>query len=37
MLSSEALVIACIDELTGFRAGVPLADDLTIMSIRRSA
>ena len=36
-LSAPALVAACIDGLEGFRAGVPVLDDLTIMAIRRVA
>ena len=36
-LSAPALVAACIDDLEGFRAGVPVLDDLTIMAIRRVA
>jgi sigma-B regulation protein RsbU (phosphoserine phosphatase) len=34
-LSSEALVNACVDEVTNFCAGLSLADDLTIMAIQR--
>jgi sigma-B regulation protein RsbU (phosphoserine phosphatase) len=36
-LSAKALVAACIDDLDGFRAGVQLLDDLTVMAIRRVA
>jgi len=36
-LSAQALVAACIDDLEGFRAGVPVLDHLTIMAIRRVA
>jgi sigma-B regulation protein RsbU (phosphoserine phosphatase) len=35
-LSPDELINACIEDLRGFRADVPLEDDLTIMSIRRS-
>ena len=31
----QALVKACLDDLQAFRSGAPLADDLTVMAIRR--
>lgn len=34
-LPPQALISACLEDLKAFRAGVPLADDLTIMVIRR--
>lgn len=35
-LAPQALVGACLDDLDGFLAGAPLADDLTVMAIRRA-
>jgi sigma-B regulation protein RsbU (phosphoserine phosphatase) len=34
-LRAEALVDACLEDLSTFLAGTPLADDLTLMAIRR--
>ena len=31
----QSLVRACVENLASFRAGVPMADDLTVMAIRR--
>ncbi|MGH9431134.1 MAG: SpoIIE family protein phosphatase [Terriglobia bacterium] len=35
-LAPRALVGACLEDLDGFLAGAPLADDLTVMVIRRA-
>jgi len=34
-LTPEGLIGVCLDDLKLFRSGVPMADDLTLMSIRR--
>ena len=35
-LSPEPLVSACLEDLSSFRSGQPLLDDLTIMAIQRT-
>lgn len=35
-LEPQVLVGACLEDLDGFLAGAPLADDLTVMAIRRA-
>ncbi len=36
-VSPAAMIEACLEDLAAFRAGVPLADDLTLMALRRAA